>query len=77
MAAIRVKRGTRAQVDAAAASSGLVAGEPYLITDDNVFAVGLSTTTYAEFVKPPPSDGSVYAYQNGSWIDITNRILEA
>lgn len=48
MAQIRLKRGTRAQVDAAAAANGLVAGEPYLITDDGVPAIGLSTGAYAQ-----------------------------
>lgn len=48
MANIRVKRGTRAQIDAAAAASGLAAGEPYLITDDAVPAIGLGDGTYAQ-----------------------------
>lgn len=46
MAQLRVKRGTRAQLDAAAAASQLREGEPYLITDEGRFAVGLSATTY-------------------------------
>lgn len=47
---ILVKRGTRAQLNAAAAASGLKAGEPYLITDEGRLAVGLSVSTYAELV---------------------------
>lgn len=48
MATIQVKRGTLAQLDAAAGSSGLRAGEPYLVTDvdGGTFAVGTSTTGY-------------------------------
>lgn len=51
MATVQIKRGTRAQVNAAAAASGLLAGELYLITDENRLAVGLTTTTYAEAAK--------------------------
>lgn len=43
---IRFKRGTLAQLVAAAAASGLREGEPYHITDLDMTAVGLSTTTY-------------------------------
>lgn len=46
---IKIKRGTRTQLNAAASASGLVQGEPYLITDENRLAVGLSATTYAEY----------------------------
>lgn len=46
MAAIRVKRGTRAQLDAAAGASALSAGEPYLITDEGRLAVGTGVATY-------------------------------
>ena len=45
-----VKRGTRAQLNAAAAASGLKAGEPYLITDEGRLAVGLSVSTYGEWL---------------------------
>ena len=58
MSQIKIKRGTRAQLDAAASGAGLIQGEPYLITDEDRLAVGLTTTTYEEFVKPtdPISD---------------------
>ena len=46
---IKIKRGTRAQLNAAAAANGLAAGEPYLITDENRLAIGLSASTYAEY----------------------------
>lgn len=52
MAKVLIKRGTRAQINSAASATGLLAGEPYLITDENRLAIGLSTTTYAEASKP-------------------------
>ena len=45
-----VKRGTRAQLTAAATANGLRAGEPYLITDEGRLAVGLAVGSYAELV---------------------------
>lgn len=52
MSKVLIKRGTRAQINSAASATGLLAGEPYLITDENRLAIGLSTTTYAEAAKP-------------------------
>ena len=49
MTAIRIKRGTRAQLDSAAGASQLVAGEPYLITDEDRMAVGTSATAYETY----------------------------
>lgn len=46
----RAKRGTRAQIEAAAAASALLAGEPYLITDEQRLAVGLDPNTAAALV---------------------------
>lgn len=46
---IKIKRGTRSQLNAAAAANGLAAGEPYLITDENRLAIGLTVSTYAEY----------------------------
>lgn len=48
---IKIKRATRAQLNTAAAASELIQGEPYLITDEDRIAVGLSTTTYETFSK--------------------------
>ena len=48
MATILLRRGTRAEVDAAATAGELFANEPIWITDGEVFAVGTSTTTYKE-----------------------------
>lgn len=41
-------RGTRAQLDAAKAASGLLAGEPYLVTDEGRLAVGTATNQYQD-----------------------------
>lgn len=69
---IRIKRGTRAQINAAAGASGLFQGEPYLITDENRLAVGLSTTTYAESLLPgdvddTPVNGATTAPVSSNW----------
>lgn len=52
MAVIRAKRGTRAQLNAAAASGLLLSGEPYLITDEGIIAIGTGASSYTECVKP-------------------------
>lgn len=52
MPKVLIKRGTRAQLNTAASSSALLAGEVYLITDENRLAVGLTTSTYGEVVTP-------------------------
>ena len=46
---IKIKRGTRAQLNAAASANGLQMGEPYLITDEGRLAVGLTVSTYGEY----------------------------
>lgn len=53
MAKLFQKRGTRAQIEAAKAASQLNAGEVYVITDENRLAVGLSESTYQDYVKAP------------------------
>ncbi|MDD5330207.1 MAG: hypothetical protein PHX38_09395 [Sulfuricella sp.] len=57
MTRIKFKRGTRAQLDAAAAASGLDAGEPYFITDEGRLAIGLSAGTYEVFAKVSEASG--------------------
>ena len=47
MATIKVKRGTRSQLDAAALAGSIVVGEPYLITDEGRLAVGVAADDYA------------------------------
>lgn len=48
---IQIKRGTRAQIEAAKAAGQLRDGEPYLITDENRIAVGVSSSGYSSFLK--------------------------
>lgn len=43
---VRVKRGTRAQIETAKADNQLRQGEPYLITDENRLAVGTGADAY-------------------------------
>jgi len=45
MTKVLVKRGTRAQIDAAGTASGLNQGEIYLVTDEDRLAVGKNNTT--------------------------------
>jgi hypothetical protein len=60
MAVIRIKRGTRAQIDTAAGTSSLLAGEPYLDTTNGKLLLGLTTSTYAE-VGPGAAGSTVTA----------------
>lgn len=46
MPSLRIKRGTLAQLQAAAAANQLKQGEQYLVTDYDRVAVGLSVSTY-------------------------------
>lgn len=48
---IQIKRGTRAQLEAAKAAGQLKDGEPYLIIDENRIAVGTSPSGYSAFLK--------------------------
>lgn len=51
MANIRIKGGTRAQLNAAATANKLAAREPYLITDEGRLAVGTGAGTYTAMAK--------------------------
>lgn len=48
---IQIKRGTRAQIEAAKAAGQLKDGEPYLITDEDRLAVGTDPSGYSSFAK--------------------------
>lgn len=52
MALIRLKRGTRAQLQSAANGGELHEGEPYYVTDEERVAVGTGTSGYVESVTP-------------------------
>lgn len=56
---IRVKRGTRAQLNTAASAGQLLAGEPYLITDEGRIALGLSASTYEVYAKTSEISGAL------------------
>lgn len=48
---LKIKRGTRAQLDAAVTGNSLNQGEPYLITDEGRIAIGTGSNTYSAFAK--------------------------
>jgi len=58
MATLRVKRGTRAQLNAAAAADWLSQGEPYLITDEGRLAVGTGSDSYEPMAKQSEAGGT-------------------
>ena len=51
MSSLKIKRGSYAQLAAAAIAYQLKEGEPYLITDQGRIAVGTSTSTFEVFAK--------------------------
>lgn len=48
---LRVRRGTRAALNALATANGIVASEPYYITDEQRFAIGTAVGSYVAFAK--------------------------
>jgi hypothetical protein len=44
--AVQILRTTRANLETQKTASGLLAGEPYLITDENRLAIGTDVDTY-------------------------------
>lgn len=48
---LKIKRGTKTQIDTAGTNNQLIQGEPYLITDEGRVAIGLTSATYAAFAK--------------------------
>ncbi|WP_207306734.1 hypothetical protein [Xanthomonas oryzae] len=63
---IYVKRGTRAQFDAAATAGELAASEPYFIIDEGRFAMGTSANSYATYAIALTQDLSLYVSTTGS-----------
>ena len=51
MSSLKIKRGSYAQLVAAAAANQLKEGEPYLISDQGRIAIGTSTSTFEVFAK--------------------------
>ena len=64
---IRVKRGTTAQIDAAAAANGLQQGELYLDTDRGRLVIGLGTNGYTSLLKGSDLE-SFGSDANGAWV---------
>ena len=58
MPSLAHKRGTRAQIDAAATSSALKSGEVYLITDEARLTVGTAVNAHAPLAKQSEAGGS-------------------
>lgn len=56
---IKILRATRAALDAQAVAVNLRQGEPYLITDENRFAIGTSTSAYQAFLKEGEGGGGI------------------
>ncbi len=57
MPSLSHKRGTRAQIDAAASSNALKAGEVYLITDEARLTVGTAPNAHAPHAKQSEAGG--------------------
>lgn len=59
MPVLKIKRGTRAQLNAAVSGNLLNQGEPYIITDEGRIAVGTGSNTYEAFAKQSEVSGSL------------------
>lgn len=80
MANIRIKRGTRAQLNAAATANQLNTGEPYLISDEGRSAVGTSAGTYkaafmqgdklalADVAQSSAANGQAPVWNGSAWV---------
>ena len=62
MPSLSHKRGTRAQVDAAAAANALRVGEVYLITDEARLTVGTSASTHQPAAKQGEGGGDPWTW---------------
>mgnify|MGYP000892563024 FL=1 len=72
MPSVQNKRGTRAQLNAAATANQLKIGEIYLITDEDRLAVGTSVNTYQDFSKLSELDAKQDALVSGTNIKTIN-----
>ena len=55
---VQHKRGSRAALNALAASNGLLVGQIYFITDEDRLAVGLSVSSYQAMAKQGEGGGA-------------------
>lgn len=72
-----IPRGTRAALNAKAGAGTIVAGQPYLITDENRLAVGLTTTTYEVYAKGSEAGGGGGPTPPRQWVDRISQIGSA
>ena len=77
MPSIKIKRGTRSQIDAAATANQLKEGEMYLITDEDRLGVGKSASTYISFPKMSELGGSSGGNTGTATIDFGSGSNEA
>jgi hypothetical protein len=75
---LKIKRGTRAQLNAAVSGNSLNLAEPYLITDEGRIAVGTGSNTYVDFAKASEAvlDADLVAIANLTGTGILRRIGE-
>jgi len=69
MATIKVKRGTRSEINTAASASGLNQGELYLITDEDILAVGTAAASYTDVNSSSGGSGSSYIEHSSTVLD--------
>lgn len=75
-------RTTRTNLATQIAGNGLFVGEPYIITDENVLAIGTSTNTVAEFAPRRPQiqtpltgAGSITPTFNDDQVNLTGHTV--
>lgn len=74
---LKIKRGTKTQIDTAGTNQQLIQGEPYLITDEGRIAIGLTSATYAAFAKTTevqPLDADLTAIAGLTGTGILTRV---
>ncbi|MDQ7818816.1 MAG: hypothetical protein RDU14_17445 [Melioribacteraceae bacterium] len=81
---IKFIRSTRANLNTQKSNSGLIQGEPYLITDEGRLAVGLANNDYVDFAKKSEVDAvgglntqyvsrtSAFNTTSSSFVDVTD-----
>ena len=74
MPSLSHKRGTRVQVDAAAAANALRAGEVYLITDEARLTVGTSASTHQPAAKQGEGGGDPWTWSKLA-ADVANNTI--
>ena len=63
MPSLAHKRGTRAQIDAAATASALKTGEVYLITDEARLTIGTAANAHSAVAKQSETGGDPWVWQ--------------